>query len=150
MGIIAYALIAKSYLIPALDKYPRNTALLPLVFLHCFRYLGLAFLLPGVVSADMAHEFAVPAAYGDFLAALLALISVIALRNNWAVAIPLVWVFNVVGTLDLLNALPHGVLFTHAGQFGGAYIIPSLIVPALLVSHFLIFRLLVKSARSID
>ena len=146
LGILAYGLIAKWYIIPALDKHPRSTALLPLILLHCFRYLGLSFLLPGVVSADIALAFTVPAAYGDFLTALLALIAVIALRSHWTVAIPLVWVFNVVGALDLLNALPQGLLNIHAGQLGGAYFIPSLIVPALLVSHFLVFRLLIKRA----
>lgn len=143
-GIINYGLIAKWYIIPALDKYPRSTALLPLILLHCFRYFGLSFLLPGVVSADISPAFAVPTAYGDFITSILALIAVIALRGHWSVAIPLVWVFNVVGTLDLMNALPQGLLNIHAGQLGGAYIIPSLIVPALFVSHFLVFRLLVK------
>ncbi len=146
LGVIVYSLIAKWYIIPALDKRPRNTALLPLILLHCFRYFGLSFLLPGVVSADIAPAFAVPTAYGDLLTALLALIAVIALRNHWGVALPLVWVFNVVGTLDLLNALPRGLLNIHAGQLGGAYIIPSLILPALLLSHFLVFRLLIKRA----
>jgi hypothetical protein len=142
LGLVCYALIAKWYLVPVLDKYPREIALPPLIFLHCFRYIGLAFLVTGVVAADIAPAFASPAGYGDLLTALLALISVIALRNRWHVAITLVWVFNVVGTLDLLNALFQGLLHIRAGQLGGAYLIPSLIVPALLVSHFLIFRIL--------
>ena len=45
-----------------------------------------------------------PAAYGDLLAALLALLAIAALRMAWAGAIPLVWLFNVEGTLDLVNA----------------------------------------------
>lgn len=146
-GIVNYGLIARWYIMPALNKLPRSAALVPLILLHCFRYLGMSFLLTGVVSAELSPAFAVPAAYGDLLAALLALIAVIALRSHWTVAIPLVWIFNIVGTLDLLDALPQGVLNIHAGQLGGAYLIPSLIVPALLVSHFLVFRLLIKPAR---
>ena len=144
LGVVCYALIAKWYLIPVLDRYPRETALLPLILLHCFRYVGLAFLVTGVVAADIAPAFALPAGYGDLLAALLALVSVIALRNRWGVAMTLVWIFNVFGTLDLLNALSQGLLHIRAGQLGGAYLIPSLIVPALLVSHFLIFRILLS------
>ncbi len=148
LGVIVYSLIARWYIIPALDKHPRNATLQPLILLHCFRYFGLSFLLPGVVSADIAAAFAVPTAYGDLTTSLLALMAVIALRNQWGVALPLVWLFNVVGTVDLLNALPQGLLNIHAGQLGGAYIIPALIVPALLVSHFLVFRLLIKRAQA--
>ena len=145
-GIINYTLIAKWFIIPALGKVPRSAALLPLILLHCFRYIGMSFLLPGVVSANISPAFAVPTAYGDLITAILALIAVVALRNQWGIAMVLVWVFNVVGTVDLLNALPQGVLNIHAGQLGGAYLIPSLVVPALIVSHFLIFRLLMKPA----
>lgn len=147
-GALNYGLIARWYIIPALDKLPRNTALVPLILLHCFRYIGLSFLLPGVVSTDIAPAFVVPTAYGDFLTSIFALIAVIALRNHWSVALALVWVFNVVGTADLLYALPQGLLNIHAGQLSGAYIIPALIVPALLVSHVLVFRLLMKRSEA--
>ena len=146
LGVIAYGLIAKWYLIPVLERHSQSAALQPLILLHCFRYLGLAFLLPGVIAAHISPTFAVPAAYGDLAAALLAFVAVLALRYRWSFAMQSVWVFNVVGTLDLLNALMQGVFHIHAGQLGGAYIIPSLIVPALLVSHYLVFRLLVRPA----
>ncbi len=54
LGVVVYGLIAKWYIVPALDMHSRSTALVPLSLLHCFRYLGLSFLLPGVVSADIA------------------------------------------------------------------------------------------------
>ena len=116
--------------------------------LHAFRYIGLAFLISVVVSADLSAVFAKPAAYGDLLAALLALLAAIALRNSWAFSIPLIWIFNVVGTLDLFNALLQGVLNLQAGQLGGAYFIPAVAVPALLVTHFLMFRLLLRPSIS--
>ena len=143
-GVINFGLISKWYLLPVLDKHSREAAMQPLILLHCFRYLGLAFLVPGVVAAEISPSFVVPTAYGDLAAALLGLVSVIALRNHWRIAIPVVWIFNVIGTLDLLNALPQGLLNIHAGQLGGAYIIPALVVPSLIVSHFIIFRLLVR------
>jgi hypothetical protein len=145
-GVINYWLIAKWYVMPVLEKYPRNTALIPLILIHCFRYLGLSFLLPGVVATDISPVFALPAAYGDLLAAILALLAVISLRSNSGIAIPLVWIFNIIGTVDLLNAITQGLLNIHAGQFGGAYYIPIIIVPALIVSHLIIFQLLVKPA----
>ncbi len=145
-GVINYGLIAKWYVIPALDKWARETALVPLILLHCFRYQGLEFLVPGVVAPDISPAFTIPTAYGDLLTALLGLIAVIALRARWSMALLLVWVFNIVGTLDLLNALPQALLNIHAGQLGGSYYVAAVVVPALLVSHFLIFRLLVRRA----
>ena len=64
---------------------------MPLIFPHCFRYIGLVFLVSGVVASDMPQAFAVPAAYGDLLTTVLALIAVIALRAGWAIALLLVW-----------------------------------------------------------
>jgi len=64
-------------------------------FPHAFRFIGLSFLVPGVVSSSLPPAFAMPAAYGDLVAAILALISVLALsiRTFWTISI--VWIFNV-------------------------------------------------------
>ena len=73
---------------------------------------------------------------------LLALLALIGLRSSWAGALALVWVFNIVGTVDLLNALRHVDV---APSFGAAWYIPTFLVPLLLVTHFMIFRRLLKS-----
>lgn len=80
--------------------------------------------------------FSGPAAYGDLAAGLLALLALAALHYRWAGAIALVWSFNLVGTLDLLNALRHVDV---APLFGATWYIPTLLVPLLLVTHGLIF-----------
>jgi hypothetical protein len=84
---------------------PRADALMPLLLLHSFRHIGMAFLLPGVTATALDARFAIPAAYGDLLAAVLAFVAILALRQQWAAATPLVWLCNIVGTVDLLNAL---------------------------------------------
>ena len=106
----------------------------------------MAFLIPGVTSEVLDSRFANPAAYGDLLAAVLALIAIMALRRRWGMAIPLVWIFNIEGSLDLLNALFQGFRHTPAGHLGATYFIPAVVVPALLVTHFMVFRLL-RSAK---
>jgi hypothetical protein len=57
----------------------------------------------------------------------------------------IVWVFNVVGAVDLLNAFYQadrlGVGLT-PGLQGAAYFIPTVLVPLLLVTHALVFRIL--------
>src|SRR5207244_9413127 len=104
LSLIVYSLIAGWYVRPRLAPLPLPSALTPLLFLHAFRHLGMVFLVPTVVGGRLASEFAVPAAYGDLLAALLALAAILALRARWRPALALVWLFNVVGTVDLVNA----------------------------------------------
>lgn len=109
MSFIGYVLIARLYVAPRLARLPLPAALTPLLLLHAFRHLGMVFLVPTVVGPALPAAFAVPAAYGDLLGALLALSSIMALRLRWALAIGLVWVFNLVGTLDLFNAFYQGM-----------------------------------------
>ena len=125
---------------------PLNDALFWLVLPHAFRHIGLVFLVPGVVAQPLPSDFADPAAYGDLAAAILALASLIALRGGWAGALTLVWVFNIVGTVDLLNALRQADAIP---GFGAAWYIPTFLVPLLLVTHFMIFVRLIRRARSV-
>jgi hypothetical protein len=145
MSSVGYSLIARFYLAPWLAALPRPAALTPLLLFHAFRHVGMVFLVPTVVGPALPSAFAVPVAYGDLLAALLALLAIAALRMAWPLAIPLVWLFNVEGTLDLLNAFYQGL--RHDVQLGAAYYIPTFAVPALLVTRAMIFGMLIRRAR---
>jgi hypothetical protein len=142
-AFIAWGIVAKRYIWPKLRLLPRAEALRPLLVLHSFRFLGLAFLVPGVVSPDLPSVFARSAAYGDFVAAILALLSLATLPRGAGVVIA--WIFNVWGAVDLLAAFYQG---NHAGlmpgQLGAAYFIPTFVVPLLLITHGLVFRILLQ------
>src|SRR5262245_31133434 len=73
LGFLVWGIAAAQYLWPYLRSQPRVDALRPLLILHSFRFIGLAFLVPGVVAPDLSAAFARPAAYGDLIAAVLAL-----------------------------------------------------------------------------
>jgi hypothetical protein len=143
-GLVAFGLAAQWYVMPWLQSVSRKRALTPLLLLHSFRYVGLAFLIPGVTAQALDAGFANPAAYGDLLAAVLALGALIAVRLDWSVATPLMWVFNIEGTLDLLNAFVQGVQRVRVGDLGATYFIPTVAVPGLLVTHFMMFVVLVR------
>ena len=145
LSCLSFGLIGKWYVMPLLASMPRTRALTPLLLLHSFRHIGMTFLIPGVTSSVLDSRFANPAGYGDLLAGVLALIAIMALRFRWVLAIPLVWIFNIEGTLDLLYALLQGYLHAPGGgDMGATYFIPAVIVPALLVTHFIIFILLLR------
>src|ERR1700761_1728378 len=105
-SLIAWGIVSARYVWPELRFRSYVGALEPLLVLHSFRFIGLATLVPGVVSADLPAAFARPDAYGDLIAALLALLSLALLRTKLGPGV--VWVFNIWGAADLLNAFYQG------------------------------------------
>ncbi len=148
--LVTYALIAWWHLWPRLVRLARPDALVTLLWIHTLRTLGLTVLVPGVTDPRLPSDFAVPLAYGDLVAALLAFLAIIALRAGWPFALALVWIFNIEGTLDLVNVTVQGIAADATRyQLGAAWLIPTFFVPALWVSHVLVFVLLLrKSAAS--
>lgn len=148
MSFAASGLMAALCLWPALQSMTAASALTALMFAHAYRFAGLSFLVPGVVSPSLPAKFALPAAYGDFVAALLAVFAILALHVHMPGALLLVWVFNVWGTLDLLFAMVNGpkrLAESGPGALGAAFYIPTVLVPALLITHGLIFWLLLRA-----
>ena len=142
-SLIAWGIVAARYIWPELRLRSRVEALRPLLVLHSFRFIGLAFLVPGVVSPDLPPTFAHSAAYGDIIAAILAMFSLLLLPS--AAGVAAAWIFSVWGSADILNAFyqaNHAGLL--AGQLGAAFFLPTVIVPLLLVTHGLAFRILLQ------
>jgi hypothetical protein len=142
-SFIAWGIVSARYIWPELRLRQQAEALRPLLILHSFRFMGLAFLVPGVVSPDLPAAFAHAAAYGDIIAATLALLSLLLLPGGAGIVIA--WIFNLWGSADLLNAFYQanaaGLL---PGQLGASYFIPTFVVPLLLITHGLAFRILLR------
>ena len=163
-GMVAWGAVAWLYIWPALKRRPSPENLRPILLLNGFRFLGLAFVVPGVVSPELPSAFAQPEAYGDFISAVLALLASRAMLGSPAGTVA-TWAFNVFGTADLLFAfylgsrisLPNnpgllGASLGWAGQCqwwrsGGAmgYFILTAYVPLLFVTHGLVFRILLRT-----
>ena len=142
-AFVAWGIVAKRYIWPKLRVLPRAAALRPILVLHSFRFIGLAFVVPGVVSSDLPSAFANPAAYGDIFAATLALVSLATLQSRAGIAIA--WIFNLWGSFDLLSAFYHAAQAgLMPGQLGATYFIPTVLVPLLLITHALAFRILLQ------
>jgi hypothetical protein len=141
LSTIVFAIAAKLYLIPQLAWVEPRAVVLPILLLHALRHLGLMFLAPGAVDPGIPRQFAVPAAYGDLIAAVLALVAIAAVVRS-QFARPLVGLFNVVGTIDLMLAISLATIYAVAPYMGAAYWIPAFWVPALLVTHYIVFVLL--------
>src|SRR5215470_2721026 len=89
-----------------------------ILLLHSFRHLGLMFLAPGATYAGIPPQFAYPAAFGDLLAAVLALAAIPAVAKGGRRGRLLVWVFNLEGTLDLIAAITLATIYKAAAYMG--------------------------------
>jgi hypothetical protein len=142
-GLAAWGAVAWHYIWPELRERPSPENLKPILLLHGFRFLGLAFVVPGVVSPELPAIFAQPVAYGDLISAVLALLALAALGTRTGTV--LTWVFNTFGTADLLFAFYQGgriSLPDTEGLLGAGYFILTAYVPLLLITHGLAFRIL--------
>jgi hypothetical protein len=145
MSFIACGLLAQRYVVPRLRAAAFTAAAIALVFPHCFRHVGLLYLSTAAVPPGVPAAFAAPTAYGDLATALLAVATVIALQKNEKLGRGLAWVFNVVGLGDLMLAVVNSMryhLVDHA--LGVAYLLPTLIVPVMVLSHLLLFWILMR------
>lgn len=103
-------------------------------------------MVSGMIDSRLTREFLADTAYGDLIMAALALAAIFALRSSWALAIPLAWVANTWGFLDLLNAL-RTVVQTNFPNYDlrTIWYIYIFYGPMVLVAHVLIFWVLLKS-----
>jgi hypothetical protein len=147
LGYVAWLLCFGAYILPWLNSMDRVKAHRAIATLHSFRFFGLVFILPGVVSPNLPANFATFAAYGDFAAGLLAMLALLTIRIR-----PVFWLFvvafNLVGMTDLILDYYHAIqagLPARAGELGAAYAIPIIYVPLLMITHVFAFYLLVRS-----
>jgi hypothetical protein len=145
-GLTVWGAVAWQYIWPAISERPSLESLKFILLLHGFRFLGLAFVVPGVVSPDLPLAFARPVAYGDFITAILALLALAALRTRAGTV--MTWVFNTFGTVDLLFGFYQGSRISlpdTPGLLGAGYLILAAYVPLLLITHSLAFRILLRT-----
>ena len=143
-SFVAWGTVTASLILPELRRRSRNEALRPLLMFHSFRFVGLAFLVPGVVSPDLPAVFAESAAYGDIVAAALALLTLALLPGRPGIFAA--WIVNLWGSADIINANYEGIhLGVQPGQMGAAYFLPTFIVPLFLITHGLMFWLLLRN-----
>lgn len=145
LSLIVFALLARWYLVPRLSKLNLADALIPLLFIHAFRYTPMTLLVDGQVSSEVPAEVANAVAYGDLTAAILAILAILFLKFKLTGAVIVAWIFNIVGVLDLINALRVGVgakLYEYALGFN--WYILNYYVPLLIVTHVIMIYWLVK------
>ena len=140
LTIVVYSLIARWYVAPAMANLTLHEIFGFLLLPHALRHIGLTAIVPVVVDPDVPREWSRPVGYGDLLTAFLAILTILALRFQWAPAIALVWLTNIVGFADFAFA---GIQATRYGAYnyklGGFWFLPTFFVPSLVVTHVWMF-----------
>ncbi len=149
LSSIIFYWTAVIYLMPKLKEISAAAIFVPILILHSLRHLGLMFMTSGAVYEGMPPQFAYPAGIGDFISALLALFALYAIRKDKLFKITAMWVFNVVGTIDLIYAISMGSLHNIGPYMGASYWIPSFLVPIFLITHYIVFKKLLLD-KSVD
>jgi hypothetical protein len=146
LGYVAWLLCFSAYVWPWLKSMDRIAAQRVIATLHSFRFFGLVFILPGVVSPDLPASFATFAAWGDFATGVLAMLALLTVRIRllfWLFAVA----FNLVGVIDLVVDYYHAILVglpAHAEWLAATYAIPIIYVPLLMITHIAAFYLLMR------
>ena len=141
---VIFYVAARLYLLPLVPRIRPQVILVPILLLHSTRHLGLMFLTRGGTFPGMPPQFAYPAAFGDLITAILAFTAIPFVLRNSHLAKPAVWTFNIVGSLDLLDAITLATIYNAPATTGPAYWIPAFWVPLLLVTHYVTFVLLTR------
>src|SRR6266446_10108945 len=135
---------ARLYLLPLISRVRPQQILVPILLLHSTRHLGMMFLTRGATYPGLPQEFAYPAAFGDLITAAIAFVAIPLVLRGSRLAKPIVWFFNIFGTIDLVAAITTATIYNAPVAMGPAYWIPAFWVPLLLVTHYVIFVLLWK------
>lgn len=144
-SVAVCVILTKWYVWPSFTALSRNSALVALLFVHVFRYVGMTVLVTSMIDPQLPREFLFNVAYGDLIAAALSLASIVALRSSWRVALPLVWAANTWGFADLVNGVRSLVqLDVPSFDLSTIWYVYTFYAPVVLVSHVLIFWILIK------
>lgn len=148
-SFMTFGLLASWVVAPALAGKAPVRALPPLLWVHAFRYVPLALYAPGQVASDIPSAAIDTVAWGDFGAAVLALVALVALRVAPRAGMAATWGFSIASAGDivvaLVVALRSGV---HEHALGVGWFVLVLYVPAVCVSQVMIFGQLRRPIRS--
>lgn len=147
-NLLTYTCVLVWFVWPRLRDLPREEALVPLIMAHTIRTLGLFAMMPSFSGAEVARStWARHVVFGDLTAVLLALVAVGLLRRRHRFGLAAAWVFNVWGLLDALRNCAVGVALRAPEHMGAMVFVPAYAVPLLLVSHALVFKVLLDARR---
>jgi hypothetical protein len=146
LSLLACSLLARWYVAPRLATRSWANAVLPLLWIHVFRYAPVALFAPGQVDSRIGPEVRAAVGYGDLAVALVALVAVVSVTLRMRGALVVVWGFCVISIGDLIFATikaVEGRMYTF--YMGWNWYLLTFYVPVLVVSQLMIVYYLVRA-----
>ena len=156
MPALAMALTVTLLLALAIRRDYRDRALSfgvrALIALHLTRFVGIYF-LSLYNDGLLPRDFAVPAGWGDIVVAVLAVIVLLAFSPQTKAGRTAILIWNIIGLVDILLVLSAGATMARADPLLQAgftalplSLLPTFLVPLIVVTHLLIFVWWARSA----
>lgn len=143
MAIGTFIVIYRIYLRQWFKSRSMHAAVLPLLLLHAFRYLGLTLIVPGQMDPTLSADGLSVMAWGDYASGAAALLAAIAVHHRWPMATAMVALFTLIGIGDFIvvgyTAATIGVFFADMGTM---WFVNVIYAPTLLLSQiYIAYRL---------
>jgi len=144
-SFLIYAIIAVWYVYPRLKGLPQLDAVVPLIWIHAFRNVGLSVLAPGAAPPEVPASVFTQLGYGDLAVATFALITLFIIRSQQSWALGMVWIFNIFALGDMMLASAKGAQVNAFNYpMGANWLVATMYVPLCVVSSLMIFVILLK------
>jgi hypothetical protein len=134
-SVVVFVTMARWYFVPWSRSQDRAAALIPLVWVHAFRYVALQVYSAQQAGFPISDSGRDRIVYGDVTGMILALIALVALRHRTRWSIPLVWLVVVETAVDTVANVRGGIREHLFGAANGVtWMVVSIYVPLLMVS----------------
>ena len=135
LSLVVFVMIAIWYVVPWIKTQRRADALIPLLWIHAFRYVALQGFQAQKAGFPISDSGRDQILYGDLLGMALAVMAIVALRYRSRLSIPLVWILVAETILDTVANVTSGIREHLFGLATGVtWFIVSFYVPLLMVS----------------
>ena len=139
ISLVVYAAIARWYVAPWLKLRTRADALVPLLWVHVFRYVALNVFSAQQTGFPISDGGAMEIVVGDVAGAVMAFAAIALLRRRFSLAIPLAWVLVLETIYDTVTNIAGGVREHLMGAASGVtWLVLVFFVPAVIVSLVLV------------
>jgi hypothetical protein len=134
-SLVIFGAIARWYVVPWLNQRTRADALIPLLWVHVFRYVALNVFSAQHTGFPISDGGAMDIVVGDVGGAVMGFIAIALLRLRLRLAIPLAWVLVAETAYDTVSNIRGGIAEHLMGAASGVtWLVLVFFVPALIVS----------------
>jgi hypothetical protein len=152
LSLVVFATMAKWYVAPWLNSRGRADALIPLLWIHAFRYIALQAFSAQRDGFPISDGGLMEIVVGDVAGSVIAFAAIVALRYRARLAIPLTWLLVVETATDTFLNIRGGMHENLMGAAGGVtWLILGFYVPLLMVGlGLIVWQLYTRRGEAID